>query len=500
MPDRGAGFRAAHLPSSPPAAMARGGALFARVRVSPNAALEIRAARVYTDKHNRRGRKPVTGRTRTGCSGAFAAVCQGGVRFRVIGKRIHKAHCHKNHKKELYNTMGNTEKIKSAYSANGGIFKLLPVFVPRQFSAPGRRLRLHPDDYFALGTPRGAIKERWFSSVIRCNNGPLAAEDEGYSYINMGGSEREITLKEAVEVLGAALIGQDMQDTYGTWPMYSKFFDYAVPLFHHLHLGFEDAARVRCLGKPEAYYYPPQYNNYAGSNPATYFGFDPDCTREQVRERLQQYLTGDNRITELSRAYRIELGTGWYTPPGVVHAPGSYLTYEPQWNSDVNSVYENVASGEVYPHDFLAENLPEEERQDVDKAMALMDWEKNVDPHYKKSYFRPPLPAAREEGVYEEKWVVYGNPYVGAKELTVWPGQSVTLRDSGAYGCILTQGHGTIGNYACEAAGMLRFGQESADEFFVGAEAADRGVKIVNLSVEPLVMLKHFGPNHPEMP
>lgn len=80
------------------------------------------------------------------------------------------------------------------------------------------------------------------------------------------------------------------------------------------------------------------------------------------------------------------------------------------------------------------------------------------------------------------------------------PGQSIVLKDSGAYGCILTQGHGTIGTYDCEAAGMLRFGAESADEFFVGAEAAQNGVKIINRSVEPLVMLKHFGPNHPEMP
>jgi hypothetical protein len=47
----------------------------------------------------------------------------------------------------------------------------------------------------------------------------------------------------------------------------------------------------------------------------------------------------------------------------------------------------------------------------------------------------------------------------------------------------------------------LRFGQLSADEFFVGKEAADAGVKITNFSqYEPLVMLKHFGPNHPEIP
>ncbi|MDL2218475.1 hypothetical protein LJC27_07425 [Christensenellaceae bacterium OttesenSCG-928-M15] len=397
--------------------------------------------------------------------------------------------------------MQNKTVIRRTFENNGGIFKLIPVFVPRPFSTPGRRLRLHPDDYFAFGTKRGAIKERWFSSVIKCNNGPLTTDDEGLSYVSCGDTPQEkFTLRSAVEELGAALIGGDMLEKYGTWPMYSKFFDYGVPLFHHLHLDFDAAARIGVLGKPEAYYYPPQYNNYPGSMPATYFGFDPDCTKEEVRERLLRYMTGDNRITELSRAYRIELGTGWYTAPGVVHAPGSYLTYEPQWNSDVNSVYENVASGEVYDHNFLVENLPEAEQHDIDAVMALLDWEKNIDPHYRKTFFRPPLVASLEEGVYVEKWIVYKNPYIGAKELTVAPGQSVVIKDSGAYGCILTQGHGTIGGYACEAAGMLRFGQLSADEFFVGAQAAKEGVKIVNQSCEPLVMLKHFGPNHPEMP
>lgn len=397
--------------------------------------------------------------------------------------------------------MDNRELILQVYEKNNGIFKLIPVFVPRQFSTPGRRLRLHPDDYYACGVKRGAIKERWFSSVIKCNNGPLAAEDEGYSYVSYGTStEEKFMLKDAVEVLGARLIGQDMLDTYGTWPMYSKFFDYDVPLFHHLHLGFEDAARIGVLGKPECYYFPPQYNNYAGSMPVTYFGFDPSVTKEQVRERLLRYEDGDNRITELSRAYRIELGTGWYTPTGVVHAPGSYLTYEPQWNSDVNSVYENIASGETYERHFLVENLPEDEQDDVDAVMALMDWEKNVDPNYREHYFRPPIVDSEQEGVYVEKWIVYGNPLLGAKELTIYPGQTVAIKDSGAYGCIFVQGHGRIGDYSCEAAGMLRYGQLSADEFFVGAEAAAKGVTFVNNSCEPMVLLKHFGPNHPKKP
>jgi hypothetical protein len=44
-----------------------------------------------------------------------------------------------------------------------------------------------------------------------------------------------------------------------------------------------------------------QLNNYLGEFPATYFGFDPDVTIDQVRERLLQYEDADNRITEQSR-------------------------------------------------------------------------------------------------------------------------------------------------------------------------------------------------------
>lgn len=394
-------------------------------------------------------------------------------------------------------------KIKQTFEQGGGIFCLMPVFVPRRFSRAGFRLRLHPDDYYALGTKRGSIKERWFSSVIPAMNGPLAPADEGMSYVLPfdGNTAGKFTLREAVDVLGRDLVGDELMTRYGGWPMYSKFFDYEVPLFHHLHLGFDAAAAVRRLGKPEAYYFPPEMNNYAGTFPATYFGFDPDVSKEEVMERLMMYEKGDNRITELSRAYRIQLGTGWYTPPGVIHAPGSYLTYEPQWNSDVNSVYENIASGEVYDYDFLVENCPEDKKRNLEYVMSLLDWEKNVDPHYRKHYFRPPVACPNSDGRYAEKWVAYANDYVAAKELTVQPGQKVVVSDGAAYGCIIIQGHGRFGAYDAEASVMLRFGQPSNDEFFVSEAAAKQGVVIENRSrFQPMVILKHFGPNHPDMP
>ncbi|MCL2343839.1 MAG: hypothetical protein FWC62_08085 [Firmicutes bacterium] len=398
--------------------------------------------------------------------------------------------------------MNHKTTIRKTFDQNNGILRLVPNFVPRRFSKPGRRLRLHPDDYFALGIQRGGIKERWFSSTIPAMNGPLAAPDEGMSYVAVSDEVKDkVLFRDFVQELGADLIGDELYQKYGTWPMYSKFFDFEEPLFHHVHLTFEAAARVGKLGKPEAYYYSPQMNNYPGTFPHTYFGFSPDVTKEEVKARLLDYEKRDIRITELSRAYRIELGTGWYTPPGVIHAPGSYLTYEPQWNSDVNSVYENITSGEIYPYDFLVENCPDDKKYDMDYVLSLLDWEKNVDPDYRKTYFRPPVTCSHSDERHTEKWVTYGNDYIAAKELTVQPGQTVTVYDQAAYGCILVQGHGKLGGYDAEAASMLRFGQQSADEYFVSEGAAKRGVVIENHSKwEPLVMLKHFANNNPDMP
>jgi hypothetical protein len=394
--------------------------------------------------------------------------------------------------------------IRRVFENGRGILRMVPNFVPRRFSEAGKRLHLHPEDYYALGTARGSIKERWFSSTIPAMNGPRAPADEGMSYVAISeNSNEKILFRDFVDQLGAELIGQELAKTYGTWPMYSKFFDYQKPLFHHLHLDDEAAGNIGRLGKPEGYYFPPQLNNHLGEFPVSYFGFAPEVTQEQVRDRLLSYESGDNRITELSRAYRIEIGGGgWYTPPGVVHAPGSILTYEPQWNSDVNSVYENIASGEIYPYEFLSENCPDEKKRDVDYILSLMDWEKNVDPYYKKTNYRPKVLCPHSDERHQEVWVLYANDYIAAKELTIQPGQEVIVSDGAAYGCILVQGHGRIGVYHdAETVTMLRFGQMSGDEYFMSEAAAREGVRIANENVwEPMVILKHFGPNHPDMP
>ena len=142
--------------------------------------------------------------------------------------------------------------IRATFEKGKGIFRLFPAFVPRRFNKAGRRLKLHPDDYFVFGMERGSITERWFAATIAAQNGPTAKADEGMSYVCVDyNTDEKFALRDAVKVLGAELVGEELMEKYNGWPMYSKFFDNEAPLFHHLHLTFEDAARVGKLGKPE---------------------------------------------------------------------------------------------------------------------------------------------------------------------------------------------------------------------------------------------------------
>ncbi|HEX2909118.1 MAG TPA: hypothetical protein VHO69_19750, partial [Phototrophicaceae bacterium] len=239
----------------------------------------------------------------------------------------------------------NTPPVKrlttQALEQGHGVVRLTPTWVPRSFCVPGRRLRLHPNDLYALGANRGGIDERWFASTTKADNGPLTAPDEGLSYIYVSEQEK-ITLADALAEMPVAFLGQAAVDQYSGWMMYSKFFDnmYALPL--HLHQSDEMAAQVGQAGKPEAYFFPPQYNFANDTFPYTFFGLEPGTTKDQVINCLKRWNEGDNQILALSKAYRLQLGTGWDVPPGVLHAPGTLCTYEPQRASDVFSMWQSL--------------------------------------------------------------------------------------------------------------------------------------------------------------
>jgi hypothetical protein len=396
--------------------------------------------------------------------------------------------------------------MSRALDQGNGILRLAPTWVPRAFCVPGRRIKLHPRDYYAMGGDRGGIDERWLSSTTPADNGPKTSQDEGLSRVVFedGTNVETVLLRDAVAELKGKIIGERIWREHGCWPMYSKFFDNKGALPHHVHHRDVHAKQVGRIGKPEAYFFPVQLNNYGADFPYTFFGLRPGTTREQVRACLAAFTQGDNRITDLSSAYRLEPGTGWDVPAGVLHAPGSLCTYEPQEASDVFSMFQSLAGDTVMGEELLWKDIPANKKGDLDFLLEVLDWDANVDPDFAANHFMAPHAAAPEKEMTEqgfrETWICYKSDAFSAKELTVMPGRNVTVRDSAAYGTILLQGHGAMGVWDIDTPALIRFGQLTMDEFFVIEEAARSGVKIMNPSrTDPLVMLKHFGPGNPDL-
>src|SRR6266478_5253941 len=387
--------------------------------------------------------------------------------------------------------------VRSLIDSTGGILRLAPTWVPRSFLMPGRRIKLAPQDIYALGAHRGGIDERWFGSTTAAANEGAPA-DEGLSYVVHGG-KRVFTLRDAIAKDGERLVGPAIWERYHRWPVYSKFFDNMGPIPHHMHQSNAQAALVGQQGKPESYYFPPQLNAVGNNFPYTFFGLEPGTTKQDIHHCLERWNEGDNGILDYSKAYRLKPGTGWLVPPDVLHAPGSLVTYEPQWGSDVFGMYQSMVEGRYVPWELLVKDVPRDKHRDLDYLVDQLDWDRNVDPSFKNHHYLEPIPAAdtASEG-YVDRWIVYGKvdgqELFNAKELTVNPGVKVTIKDNGAFGLIAVQGCGRIGKQRLQTPAMIRFGELTEDEVFVSDQAARKGVAFETTGKEPLVTLRYFGP------
>jgi hypothetical protein len=395
--------------------------------------------------------------------------------------------------------------VHQTIEAGEGILRLAPTWVPRAYMVPGRRLKLDTRDLYAYGVHRGGIDERWLASTTQPQNGPQMGADEGLSYVVNG--KDHFLLRDAVAAEGDRVIGKAMFAKYKDWPVYSKFFDNMGAIPHHLHQNEEQAQLVGKKGKPEGYYFPPQLNLTEGWFPHTYFGLEPGTTKAQVKACLERWGFGDNEILALAKAYRLMPGTGWLVPPCILHAPGSLLTYEPQWGSDVLSMFQSMVASQAIDRYSLVQDIPENKVNDIDFIINLVDWDRNTDENFKdKHYIEPMVASGSESEGYIDRWIVYGTvsgeQKFSAKELTVFPGSKCTIKDAAASGVVVVQGHGRINRTKVDCPSIIRFGQMTSDEVFITAEAASAGVEIENQSTtDPLVMLRYFGPDaHSKMP
>ena len=268
--------------------------------------------------------------------------------------------------------------------------------------------------------------------------------------------------------------------------MYSKFFDNMGPIPHHMHQSAAQAALVGQQGKPESYYFPPQLN-YTGNNfPYTFFGLEPGTTKADIRRCLENWNKGDNGILNHSKAYRLKPGTGWLVPPCILHAPGSLVTYEPQWGSDVFGMYQSLVEGRYVPWELLVKDVPPKYHKAISttsssswtgRGTSIPASRTAIILNRSLAHGGPPRDS-RTNGSSMGKSITRNSS--APRSFTVQPGVKITVKDNGAYGLIAVQGCGTINGKRLQTPAMIRFKQLTEDEYFVSHGAAQAGVSYDN--------------------
>lgn len=382
--------------------------------------------------------------------------------------------------------------VEEAIAEGNGILRMSPAWVARTFLASGRRMGL-PDAAYDV-RPRGTLSERWLAATNKADN-EVSVEDEGLAYLVVDG-RKTITLKEAVEVDGAAIMGQAYAKTHKGLGRLAKIFDFADRLPYHIHQRKKDANRVGRNPKEEAYYFPDGVE--MGKHPETFFGVHPWIADQKKYDVLLPYLVewNSDRILKHARAYLQVAGEGFHLPAGYLHAPGTALTIELQEDSDVFAHLQALVGGKIISKELLFKDIRPEDRQKYGEAIVLqqIDWEGCGDPYfYENHHLEPHLVQETVQEGGQEHWIYYNTIKFSGKKLVVKPGKTFKSLDRGVYNILVWQGQGRYDGHEVEAG---NFSLDACyDELLVTHEKAVTPLPVENTGSEDLVLFKFFGPD-----
>ena len=391
-------------------------------------------------------------------------------------------------------TDGKRNIVENSLARGNGILRLEPAWVARDFLPPGRRLGLTEEEY-DVGE-RGWISERWLGSTTKADN-RVGPTDEGLSHVALGNGQR-MTLKEAVEVAGPAIMGEGYAKTHSGLGRLAKIYDFAVRIPYHLHQMKKDAALVGANSKEEAYYFPEGVD--MGAHPETFFGVHPYIADQKKYDILLPYLVEwkDDLILRHSRAYLLVPGEGFHLPSGVLHAPGTALTIELQEDSDVFALLQALVAGKIISKELLFKDVRKEDREKHGERVILgqIDWDICGDPYFYENHHTSPqlveetqtLKGRKQEGG-EEYWIYYNTTKFSGKRLVVKPGQKFASVDKGVYNILVWRGQGRFDGLEIEA------GNFGFDELLVSHARATVPIVVENTGTEDLEIFKFFGPD-----
>lgn len=376
--------------------------------------------------------------------------------------------------------------IENEITKSGGVIRLKPVWVARDFLPPGKRFGL-PEEQYNLGE-RGGICERWIGSTTKADN-KISLPNEGLSILNID-YNRDVTLKEAVEAAPELFMGAEYSKTHKSLNRLAKIFDYEERLPYHIHQMQQHAKLVGCNSKEEAYYFPEGLP--MGKSPETFFGVHPYVVEQKKYDVLLPHLVEwkDDSILQHARAFKQIPNDGFHVPSGTLHAPGTALTIELQEDSDVFAMMQAQCGPKMINKELLFKDVRKEDRASLGEKMILemVNWKISGDPYFYENRHTPPV-LISDSDQSNEYWIFYNTTKFNGKKLVIKPGGKILSAEKGVYNILVWKGKGKFAGLSIEA------GNFSEDELIIMNDAAAAGVEIVNNGKEDLVIYKFFGPD-----
>ena len=296
--------------------------------------------------------------------------------------------------KDLKTVSGNVKSLAEAALADGGgLLRLAPCWVPRSFLQPGKRLKLASRRSLRL-RPQSRRHRR---ALVRAPPRPpptttaRPTKGSATSSTTASASRWPTPCRNSASKLIGDVDLEQVQEVAGLLQVLRQHGPDPAP-----HAP-DARSRPRWSGRkasPRAITSRRSTTTSATTSPTRSWASSPAPPRRRSARCLEDWNKGDNGILDLSKAYRLKPGTGWLIHPCILHAPGSLCTYEPQWGSDVFGMYQSLVEGREVPWSLLVKDMPKEKHHDLDFIVEQLDWEANVDPHFKENHYLEPIAVA----------------------------------------------------------------------------------------------------------
>eukprot|EP01121_Diplochlamys_sp_Union-15-3_P016450 TRINITY_DN5589_c0_g1_i5.p1 TRINITY_DN5589_c0_g1~~TRINITY_DN5589_c0_g1_i5.p1 ORF type:complete len:372 (+),score=69.24 TRINITY_DN5589_c0_g1_i5:26-1117(+) len=245
--------------------------------------------------------------------------------------------------------------------------------------------------------------EWWImSTTVACN--PIPKKNEGLTKIILNNGKSNVFLVDALKVAEKEIIG----DYKNHWPL-TKILDIGgpqasisfkdepevPPIPAHVHAG--DVHHGKCnrdCGKLEAYFFPPvdipPYNKSFGKV-ITRLGFKTDITKDHVLSAVKEFGKTDTMYNLLTE-YVIQPQEGWLIRPGVIHAPGPWITFEIQKPQDDYNFLAWQLGQKINDKDLpelYQQNVLRGFKDEKDLLEQAIDWNNSQRSDFKEKYNYP---------------------------------------------------------------------------------------------------------------